>query len=121
MTSKMKTLSSVKTFTLKSVDTIPLIAAETRVEFENLLASVPMLYRNQVDILYVIPATAMARAMYNEMSKNTDLLLLQQQMHYPVISATVYIFRVLQTYTRIGQAQRYLSPKRYESPVAKEN
>jgi hypothetical protein len=51
ITSMMKTLTSVRILALKSVDMIPLAAAETRVEVENLLASLPMLYRNQVDTL----------------------------------------------------------------------
>jgi hypothetical protein len=51
ITSMMKTLANVRTFALKSVDMIPLAAAERRVEVVNRLASVPMLCRNHVDTL----------------------------------------------------------------------
>jgi hypothetical protein len=51
ITSRTKTLSKVKTFMLNNVDIIPLIAAETLVEAGISTASMPILYRNQPDIL----------------------------------------------------------------------
>ena len=50
-TSRTKTLTKVRIFALNKVDRIPLKAAETLFEVVIYLASIPILCRNQVDIL----------------------------------------------------------------------
>lgn len=70
--STIKTLRRVNAFMLNKVRTMPLTAAKILVEVGISRALLPMLYRNHVDILYTKPVPKIAKATYNEMSKNTD-------------------------------------------------
>ena len=54
--SKMKTFRSTRTFRLKMVRKIPLVAAAILAEVEYSSPSIPALYRNQIDALYANPA-----------------------------------------------------------------